>query len=117
MEETPMKRPTTPADAAPTTSAATAPLSEAQIVAMIRSDLAKQLKIADCQIQLVAARSRVWPDKGLGCAAQKGLYEPEQVPGYAITLGYGGVSYQYHADLSGRFVRCDAAGKPLGPIR
>jgi hypothetical protein len=83
---------------------------------LAKADLAARLKAQTDQIQVVASASRTWPDKGLGCAARRGFYEAEQVPGYEIALSHGGATYTYHADQHGRLVRCTEPGKPLGPI-
>jgi hypothetical protein len=92
------------------------PLSIQATESLARADLASFLNVAEDQIQLVGSASRTWPDKGLGCAARKGVFEPQQTPGYEITLVHSGVTYRYHTDQQGRLIRCSDPGKPIGPI-
>lgn len=91
--------------------------SAGQVAAQIKADLAQRLGVAADQIEVASTGERTWPDQGLGCAARKGLYEPAPTPGYIVVLVYAGQRYEYHADRAGRFLRCDAPAKPLGPIR
>jgi hypothetical protein len=89
--------------------------SRAATEALVKQDLAKQLKVRTDQLTLVSATDRTWPDANLGCNARRGLAEPAPTPGFAFTLAHDGKQYVYHTDRTGRFRRCDP-GKPIAPI-
>ena len=60
------------------------------------ADLASRLSLAPGTIQLLEARSVIWPDAGLGCPEPGVAHKQVQVDGYLIELGVGGQSYRYH---------------------
>lgn len=96
---------------------AAARLSPAETAALAQADLAASLQVTADRLAIVATHSRIWPDRGLGCVARKGVFEPERIPGYEIIVAHAGVQYMYHSDEFGRIVRCPNPAKPLGPIR
>lgn len=100
----------------PSSAAASAPLSPNETAALVQAELAASLQVAADTITVVATRSRVWPDRGLGCAARPGQAEPERIPGYEIVLAHAGSTYTYHSDEHGRAIRCPDRKKPIGPI-
>jgi len=88
----------------------------AEIEERVKADLAVALGAPVERIALVEVITQTWPDQGLGCGAPGDVIQAVPTPGYRIALAYGGETYPYHADRQGRFVRCVAPGKPLGPI-
>ena len=66
------------------------------LVDQARADLAGRLGVGAGQIEVVEARSVLWPDRGLGCP-QPGMVYP-QVPqdGVLIVLRAAGREYEYH---------------------
>lgn len=103
--------------AQPRGGSANAPLSLTETETLLRSHTATLLSVSSDQIQLVEAVARTWPDRGLGCGARRGVYEPQPTPGYMIVLSHGTTTLRYHADQYGRFIRCDETSRPRGPIR
>lgn len=100
----------------PTPTAQSAPLSPSESAALARADLAAALQVDADTIRVASTHSRVWPDRGLGCAARPGQAEPERTPGYEIVLAHAGSTYTYHSDEHGRAIRCPDRKKPIGPI-
>jgi hypothetical protein len=92
------------------------PLTD-EIVEQVQADLAMRLDVQVDQIQILSIENRTWPDAGLGCAARKGLYDPQPIPGQLILLGYQDRPYPYHTSLDGVFLYCPDVGKPLDPIK
>ncbi len=82
-------------DSAPTPAAATPPGFD-KLVPIAVADLAARLAIDPSAIQLLEARSVIWPDAGLGCPEPGMAYRQVQVDGYLIRLGVGGQDYSYH---------------------
>jgi hypothetical protein len=81
----------------------------------VREDLAKRLKVAVDEIEVIAQSDETWPDANLGCPGRKPLDEPAPTPGYAFTLAHAGRRFVYHSDRRGRFRRCETE-KPIAPI-
>lgn len=92
-------------------------IAAADIAAQVQADIAAYLRVTPGEIQVLSTEHRIWPDRGLGCVARKGVAEPERIPGYEIIVAYGGVHYTYHSDEFGRIIRCPNMVKPLDPIR
>lgn len=92
-------------------------LAAADIAAQVQADIAAYLRVAPGDIQVLSTEPRIWPDRGLGCVARKGVAEPERIPGYEIIVAYREVRYTYHSDEFGRMIRCPNTLKPLDPIR
>lgn len=87
-----------------------------QMEATAKSDLAQRFDIAADQIETISVEERTWPDKGLGCAARKGLFEPQRTPGYRFVFARGEETFTYHTDQAGNFVLCnEPETPPLGP--
>jgi hypothetical protein len=94
-----------------------ASLTKSELEKRVLSAASDRLGIAVSDLRVLAADERTWPDRQLGCAARRGLSEPEPTPGYRFVLEVDGTRQSYHTDRAGRIVRCPAAGKPLGPIQ
>jgi len=92
-------------------------LTKAELEKRVLSAASDRLGIAVGDLRVLSADERTWPDRQLGCAARRGLSEPEPTPGYRFVVEAEGTRQSYHTDRAGRIVRCPAAGKPLGPIR
>lgn len=112
---TPGPEPATPPAPGPTEAAGPA-ATIASIEARVVADLAARLNVPADRIRVVQTAARTWPDESLGCRPARGAREPRPTPGYAIALSAAGRSYTYHTDMAGRFVRCEAPSKPIGPI-
>jgi hypothetical protein len=82
----------------------------------VKADLAAALGVPVERIALAEVITQPWPDQGLGCGTPGDVIQAVPAPGYQIALEYGDETYRYHADRQGRFVRCVAPDKPLGPI-
>jgi len=61
------------------------------------ADLAQRLAVDEDQIELVEAKSVVWPDGGLGCPQAGMAYIQVQQDGALIRLAAGGRTYNYHS--------------------
>jgi hypothetical protein len=59
-------------------------------------DLSGRLGVAVGQIEVVEARSVVWPDRGLGCPQPGMLYTQVPQDGLLIVLRVAGQVYRYH---------------------
>ena len=60
------------------------------------ADLMKRLSVTRDAIEVVAAQSVVWPDKGLGCPQPGMQYLQVQVDGFRIELRVDNRLYAYH---------------------
>jgi hypothetical protein len=94
-----------------------ASLTKSELAKRVLSAASDHLGIAVNDLRVLSADERTWPDRHLGCAARRGLSEPEPTPGYRFVVEAEGTRQSYHTDLSGRIVRCPTARKPLGPIQ
>lgn len=91
------------------------PLSRAEMLKLVKDNLARRLKVDVKEIEVAAESDETWSDSTLGCSARKPLEEPVRTPGFAFTLSHRGRSYVYHTDRRGDIRRCDTA-KPVAPI-
>jgi hypothetical protein len=94
-----------------------ASLTKSEIEKRVLSAARERLGIAVSDLHVLAADERTWPDRHLGCAARRGLSEPEPTPGYRFVLDVDGTRQSYHTDRAGRILRCPDPSKPLGPIQ
>jgi len=67
------------------------------LVAMAREDLARRLGVPIEQIEVLEARSVVWPDASLGCPQPGMSYAQVLVEGALVRLRAGGQVYAYHS--------------------
>jgi hypothetical protein len=72
-------------------------LTEDQLVAHAKADLAKRLGIPPEQIELLSAEAVVWPDGSLGCPEPGVEHIQIQREGTLIRLRVGKRVYQYHS--------------------
>jgi hypothetical protein len=93
-------------------------LTKAEVETRVRAHAAKQRHVEPAAVVLVHTEARVWPDRWLGCGvARKGVEErPAAVEGYVVTVSVDGESLVYHADRTGRIVRCSPVKKGLDRI-
>ncbi len=66
-----------------------------------RIELAQRLGVREIQIEVVNVQPTQWPDACMGIQVSGIRCDSAPVPGYQITLGYGGQNYVYHTDRAG----------------
>ena len=76
------------------------------LVIQAREDLAHRLSIPIDQIEVLEARSVVWPDAGLGCPQPGMRYKQVQMDGVLIRLQANGQVYEYHGGGGRRLFLC-----------
>ena len=91
-------------------------LTRSEIEDRVRKDAAVRLGVSEDGLRVAAWDERTWPDRHLGCAARRGLAEPEPTPGYVFVLDADGRRQAYHTDRTGRILYCPFPAKRLGPI-
>jgi hypothetical protein len=83
------------------------------LIEMAKKDLAQRLAISANEINLVEAKSVVWPDTSLGCPQEGMGYAQVITPGYLILLKYAGAIFEYHAGSGNYIVTCDNPSPPV----
>ena len=83
----------------------------------VRIDAARRLRVTFDDVRIAETAERTWPDRGLGCNARRGVFEPTPTPGFRILVQAGTRRLTYHTDRFGRLLRCTAPTKPLDPIK
>ena len=91
-------------------------LTRSEMEERVRKEAAVRLGVSAGDLRVAAWDERTWPDRHLGCAARRGLAEPEPTPGYLFVLDADGRRQAYHTDRAGRILYCPSASKRLGPI-
>jgi len=91
-------------------------LTRAEMEERVLKEAAVRLGVSADDLRVAARDERTWPDRHLGCAARRGLAEPEPTPGYLFILDADGRRQAYHTDRTGRILFCPSAAKRLGPI-
>ena len=76
------------------------------LVIQAKEDLADRLSIPIDQIEVLEARSVVWPDASLGCPQPDMRYKQVQVDGVLIRLQANGQVYEYHSGGSRGLFLC-----------
>jgi hypothetical protein len=66
------------------------------LVIQAKEDLVDRLSIPIDQIEVLEAKSVVWPDASLGCPQPGMRYKQVQVDGVLIQLQTNGQVYEYH---------------------
>ena len=66
------------------------------LVSQAALDLARRLKVAADEIELLTVEAVTWPDGSIGCPQPDQLYTQALVEGHRIVLGYGERVYLYH---------------------
>lgn len=77
------------------------------LVAQAKADLAERLSISVDEIELLEARSVVWPDGSLGCPQPGMAYKQVPQDGALIRLAAGGQTYDYHVGGSRGLFLCE----------
>lgn len=90
-------------------------LTQTQTELKVREDVARRLRLQVEDVRVVESAPRTWPDRGLGCTARRGVFEPMDVPGFLVVAEAGTRRFVYHTDRFGRLVRCPSTTRPLGP--
>ncbi len=78
------------------------------LVQQALGDLAQQLSIPVEEIEVLSARSVVWPDGSLGCPRPGMVYPQVQVDGVRIELQAGERVYSYHGGGRRSLFLCEA---------
>jgi hypothetical protein len=78
----------------------------APVVEAARKDLAGRLSVEAERIEVVEARSMVWPDGSLGCPEPGRLYTQALQDGALVRLRYGSEVYAYHSGRRGEPFLC-----------
>ena len=86
-------------------------LSEEEILALVKEDLADREGVDVGEIGHPSVESVTWGDTSLGCPEEGMGYAEVETPGYRILLAIGGPAsieqFDYRTDLVGNFVLCD----------
>jgi hypothetical protein len=82
-------------------------------IALAKEDLAQRLSISADQMDVVEARSVVWPDASLGCPQPEMRYKQVPQDGALIRLSAEGRVYEYHSGPGPMIVACDQEGNPV----
>ena len=93
------------------------PISQDEMETRVRTDAARRLRVTVEEVRVAETAERTWTDRGLGCNARRGVFEPEPTPGYRIIVQAGSRRLTYHTDRFGRLLNCTAPAKPLDPIK
>ncbi len=67
------------------------------LVNQAKEDLAHRLSVSVDEIEVLEARSVVWPDSSLGCPLPGMLYRQVPQDGALIRLNVEGRAYEYHS--------------------
>ena len=84
------------------------------LVQSAKEDLARRLSIKVEQIEVVEAKSVVWPDASVGCPQPGSAYAHVVTLGFQVVLEVEGENYAYHTDKEQRMVYCESQGTPPG---
>ena len=76
------------------------------LVMQAKADLAHRLSVPIDQIEVLEARSVVWPNGSLGCPRPGMRYKQVQVDGVLIRLQANGQVYEYHSGGSRGLFLC-----------
>ena len=79
-------------------------MTQDQIVAAAKNDLATRLGSDPNAISLKSVTAEMWRNSGLGCG--NGIYLDVITPGYLIVLTAENQDYEYHTDMKPRLVLC-----------
>jgi hypothetical protein len=92
-------------------------LTQIEIERRVKDDTARRGRLRADDVRIIESRARIWPDAGLGCNTRRGVFEPEQIPGFEIVAEAGGRRFVYHTDRRGRLLRCSTPRKPIDRIQ
>lgn len=81
----------------------------ADLMAMLRADLAKQAGAEASDARVIRAESVIWPDGGLGCRRAGEIYTQATEPGYWVEFELAARVYSYHATKKRFFKLCPTA--------
>lgn len=68
--------------------------------------LARDLGIAESQVELINYERKEWPDSSLGCPEPGKAYLTVITPGYRVALKANGKQYEYHTNEQNMVIRC-----------
>jgi hypothetical protein len=84
------------------------------LIQSARKDLAQRLSIKPDQIEVVEARSVVWPNAAMGCPQPGKTYAQVLTHGFVVVLEAKDRAYRYHADSGDRLILCE--GETTSPL-
>lgn len=82
------------------------PAGPQTLVRETRADAAKRAGVDVERATVLASESVTWRDGSLGCPAPGMNYTQALVPGWRVRVEAGGRTWEYHADLRGRWQWC-----------
>jgi hypothetical protein len=85
------------------------------LVLLAKEDLSERLSILIDEIEVLEARSVVWPDGSLGCPQPGMYYKQMPMDGVLIRLSVGGQVYEYHGGGSRTVFLCEQTLKIKPP--
>jgi hypothetical protein len=85
------------------------PEEAVQVVALVQTDLAQKLSVAQDEISVMEVKAVEWPDASLGCPAPEQVYDQVITPGYEIVMQADNGSYTYHTG-GDNYVQCPDEG-------
>ena len=83
------------------------------LIEIAKNDLARRLSASVDEINLIDAKSVVWPNASLGCPEEGMFYAEVLTPGYLIVLSVGTLEYEYHAGSRSEVVYCENPTPPV----
>jgi hypothetical protein len=81
------------------------------LIDLAKEDLSIRLSISSRQIDVVEAKSVVWPDASIGCPQPDMRYKQVPVDGVLVRLEAGGKVYEYHSGGNQSLFLCE---QPIG---
>lgn len=84
----------------------------AELAALARQRIARQLDVPANRVRLTAMRAVNWPDTSLGCPSEGQTYAEGPVAGYRLVVSAGGTDYIFHTDFD-RLLPCPAGAESL----
>ena len=81
--------------------------AQQKMVDLAVAQLAKETGLDPARITVVEVKAVIWRDASLGCPKPGIDYIQVETPGFNIQLKAGEQVYSYHANETGRVIRCE----------